>query len=281
VRGPSTRYHGEGAPARSREDAPRRSARRDDVVALYECLIEDTLRLARSVRTDALAVVCPAATRMTSRGGSRGSRSSRSEAKVSPPASPRHSGSSATVDTGASSLSVATVRISMQQRSSTRFGASTARRRRRPDDRRRLLPRRCRGRRRRASSTVRRLAPRARSIRCSPRARTGPSGRVHRGSLRRRRERRSRAPRRRPPARSRPCAADGRVARGNGEREGAGDEERGPAGGARRLGVHPRGLHGRDRVSRTGSATLGVPRWRRSSPAARTSRPRALGSRPA
>jgi rSAM/selenodomain-associated transferase 1 len=32
----------------------------DDVVALYECLIEDTLRLARSVRTDALAVVCPA-----------------------------------------------------------------------------------------------------------------------------------------------------------------------------------------------------------------------------
>ena len=33
----------------------------DDVVALYECLIEDTLRLARSVRTDALAVVCPAA----------------------------------------------------------------------------------------------------------------------------------------------------------------------------------------------------------------------------
>jgi len=33
----------------------------DDVVALYKCLIEDTLRLARSVRTDALAVVCPAA----------------------------------------------------------------------------------------------------------------------------------------------------------------------------------------------------------------------------
>ena len=33
----------------------------DDVVALYKCLIEDTLRLARSVRTDALAVVCPTA----------------------------------------------------------------------------------------------------------------------------------------------------------------------------------------------------------------------------
>ncbi len=33
----------------------------DEVLALYECLIEDTLRLARSVRTDALAVVCPAA----------------------------------------------------------------------------------------------------------------------------------------------------------------------------------------------------------------------------
>jgi uncharacterized protein len=33
----------------------------DDIVALYKCLIEDTLRLARSVRTDALAVVCPAA----------------------------------------------------------------------------------------------------------------------------------------------------------------------------------------------------------------------------
>jgi rSAM/selenodomain-associated transferase 1 len=33
----------------------------DDVVALYKCLIEDTLRFARSVRTDALAVVCPAA----------------------------------------------------------------------------------------------------------------------------------------------------------------------------------------------------------------------------
>src|SRR5262245_50338722 len=35
----------------------------DDVVALYKCLIEDTLRLARSVRTDALAVVCPTADR--------------------------------------------------------------------------------------------------------------------------------------------------------------------------------------------------------------------------
>src|SRR5262249_35313600 len=33
----------------------------EDVVALYKCLIEDTVRLARSVRTDALAVVCPAA----------------------------------------------------------------------------------------------------------------------------------------------------------------------------------------------------------------------------
>jgi uncharacterized protein len=33
----------------------------EDVVTLYRCLIEDTLRLARSVQTDALAVVCPAA----------------------------------------------------------------------------------------------------------------------------------------------------------------------------------------------------------------------------
>jgi len=33
----------------------------DDVVAFYKCLIEDTLRLARAVRTDTLAVVCPAA----------------------------------------------------------------------------------------------------------------------------------------------------------------------------------------------------------------------------
>jgi rSAM/selenodomain-associated transferase 1 len=32
----------------------------EDVVGLYKCLIEDTLQLAHSVRTDALAIVCPA-----------------------------------------------------------------------------------------------------------------------------------------------------------------------------------------------------------------------------
>jgi len=33
----------------------------DDIMDLYKCLIEDTLLLARSVTTDALAIVCPAA----------------------------------------------------------------------------------------------------------------------------------------------------------------------------------------------------------------------------
>lgn len=32
----------------------------DDIIDLYKCLIEDTLELARSVTTDALAMVCPA-----------------------------------------------------------------------------------------------------------------------------------------------------------------------------------------------------------------------------
>jgi uncharacterized protein len=32
----------------------------DDIIDLYKCLIEDTLQLARSVRTNALAIVCPA-----------------------------------------------------------------------------------------------------------------------------------------------------------------------------------------------------------------------------
>jgi hypothetical protein len=32
----------------------------DDIVDLYKCLIEDTLHLARSVATDALAIICPA-----------------------------------------------------------------------------------------------------------------------------------------------------------------------------------------------------------------------------
>jgi len=33
----------------------------NDIIELYKCLIEDTLLLARSVATDALAIVCPAA----------------------------------------------------------------------------------------------------------------------------------------------------------------------------------------------------------------------------